>query len=148
MSKKGFTLIELLVVIAIIGILASIVLVTFPTAQDRAKNARIQNALSQTRTEMVIMYDDDGNYNNVACAVVGNPCTCAGSTNLENLCTESCQNGGGFAIVLSPAAGNSTAACISSPQNGSGAEAYCVDTSGQAKKIPNGSTCNANGTCP
>ena len=38
--KKGFTLIELLVVIAIIGILASIVLISFPGATKKAKDSR------------------------------------------------------------------------------------------------------------
>jgi len=49
MSKKGFTLIELLVVIAIIGILASIVLVSFPTATKKAKDSRIISAVGQMR---------------------------------------------------------------------------------------------------
>ncbi|MDP2951250.1 MAG: type II secretion system protein [bacterium] len=38
MQHKGFTLIELLVVIAIIGLLASVVLVSFPGAVNKAKD--------------------------------------------------------------------------------------------------------------
>ncbi|MEK7104248.1 MAG: type II secretion system protein [Patescibacteria group bacterium] len=61
-NKKGFTLIELLVVIAIIGILASIVLVSFPTANKKAQDARIVAAISQARTVMTYVYSNDGNY--------------------------------------------------------------------------------------
>ncbi|MDD5750140.1 MAG: type II secretion system protein [Candidatus Pacebacteria bacterium] len=39
-SNRAFTLIELLVVIAIIGILASIVIVSFPTATQKARLAK------------------------------------------------------------------------------------------------------------
>lgn len=40
LSKKGFTLIELLVVIAIIGILATIIVASFTSAQARGRDAR------------------------------------------------------------------------------------------------------------
>jgi prepilin-type N-terminal cleavage/methylation domain-containing protein len=50
MNNKGFTLIELLTVISIIAILAAITLVTFPAATNRAKDARIINAMQQLRT--------------------------------------------------------------------------------------------------
>ncbi|MFA5009220.1 MAG: prepilin-type N-terminal cleavage/methylation domain-containing protein [Candidatus Paceibacterota bacterium] len=49
-SKKGFTLIELLVVIAIIGILSGLIIVSMNSANNSAKNARIQSDLDQLRT--------------------------------------------------------------------------------------------------
>ena len=48
--KKGFTLIELLVVISIIGILASIVLVSFSTAQKQGRDAERKSDLKQYQT--------------------------------------------------------------------------------------------------
>ncbi len=61
-NKRGFTLIELLVVIAIIGILASIVLVSFPSATKKANDSRIIAAIAQARTTMTYVYGNDGNY--------------------------------------------------------------------------------------
>jgi len=68
MKNKGFTLIELLVVVAIIGILASIVLVSLRSAQDRAKDAKIIADMGQFRTQAELKRDIDGNYNNVVCS--------------------------------------------------------------------------------
>jgi len=43
----GFTIVELLVVITVIGILASIVIVSYSGSQDKARQSKIQNDLSQ-----------------------------------------------------------------------------------------------------
>lgn len=54
MNKKGFTLLELLVVIGIIGILVSLITVSFSNAQKSSRDSRrrqdlvsIQNAMEQ-----------------------------------------------------------------------------------------------------
>ena len=44
---RGFTLIELLVVIAVIGALSSIVIVTFPAAQKRARDSQRKSDIKQ-----------------------------------------------------------------------------------------------------
>jgi len=132
MSNKGFTLIELLVVIAIIGILASIVLVTFPGAQDKAKDSRIISALAQARTSMVLIHDEDSAYTNLACSVLTDPCTCLNS-DITPLCTDVAKNGGTFNVVVVGSAPNDLA-CISSPVNSGSGNFYCVDDSGVAKQ--------------
>lgn len=125
MSKKGFTLIELLVVIAIIGILASIVLVTFPTAQDRARDARIINALSQFRTEAVIYYDDQDPDSYLGLNGIGPACIIA-NTNFETLCQEVSDNDGSATVVA-----DADTYCAYSALN-VGSKYYCVDNSGAA----------------
>ena len=128
MSKKGFTLIELLVVIAIIGILASIVLVTFPTAQNRAKDARIINALSQMRTEAVIYASDQGVNGYSGMDGLGPLCVLA-DYNFETLCTEVTENGGSVTIEAEAAASDGRYYCAYSAMN-VGSKYYCVDDSG------------------
>ncbi len=59
LNNKGFTLIELLVVIAIIGILASIVLVSFPTAMNKAKDTGALSTGSQI-SRVIQMCNLDG----------------------------------------------------------------------------------------
>jgi len=63
MKSKGFTLIELLVVVAIIGILATVVLASFGSARDRARDARIRSGLNQIVLQAEVDYT--GNYNNL-----------------------------------------------------------------------------------
>jgi prepilin-type N-terminal cleavage/methylation domain-containing protein len=58
-KQKGFTLIELLVVIAIIGLLAGIVLVSLGDVRTRARDTRVEAALSQVRTVAELVYDDN-----------------------------------------------------------------------------------------
>jgi len=60
--KKGFTLIELLVVIAIIGILASVVLIGFPSAANKARDSRVAAAIGQARTVMTYIGHNDDSY--------------------------------------------------------------------------------------
>ncbi|MDD5750771.1 MAG: prepilin-type N-terminal cleavage/methylation domain-containing protein [Candidatus Pacebacteria bacterium] len=78
-KHQAFTLIELLVVIAIIGILASIVIVSFPTATQKARLAKtlswagsVSHSLGSSAVGIwtfdnisgTTVYDDSGNDNN------------------------------------------------------------------------------------
>jgi len=60
--KKGFTLIELLVVISIIGLLASIVMVSFPEAQYRARDAERLQGVSQILMALRVYHANYGGY--------------------------------------------------------------------------------------
>lgn len=51
-NYKGFTLLELLIVIAVIGVLARIVVVSFPAASKRARDATRRSDIKQYQTAM------------------------------------------------------------------------------------------------
>ena len=137
--KKGFTLIELLVVIAIIGILASIVLVSLSGARNRAKDARIISSLGQFRTQGEIIRDTDGDYDNVACSVIGTACTCNDSA-IDKLCEDISLQGGTLAINVDVTAPTGEAYCAFSTLNSAADTWYCVDSLLTAK--------NYSGTAP
>jgi len=61
-NRSGFTLVELLVVVAIIAILASIIAVALPRALERAKIARMTNALGNLRTALTEYYGAQSTY--------------------------------------------------------------------------------------
>jgi len=129
-NKKGFTLIELLVVIAIIGILASIVLVSFPTASKKAKDSRVVSAVSQTRTVMVSANVNDGNYDAFSST----------HTDITTLWTEITNNArvtgmSGYVsgpLITKNAASNSSAACIFAQLNQKDSYWFCADSTGKA----------------
>ncbi len=60
--KKGFTLIELLIVISILGVLASIALVSFTSAQQRGRDAARKSDLKQVFSALELYYSDHGKY--------------------------------------------------------------------------------------
>ncbi len=60
--QRGFTLIELLIVIAIIGILASIVLVSFPAAMKSARDANRKSDLKQLQIALEVYKQANGFY--------------------------------------------------------------------------------------
>src|ERR1700744_4950426 len=61
-SKQGFTLIELLVVIAIIGLLASIILVSLSTAQQKGRDAKRVQDIQDIVTALQLYSSKHGNY--------------------------------------------------------------------------------------
>ena len=150
-SKKGFTLIELLVVIAIIGILASVVLVSFPGATKKARDSRIVSAISQARTVMTYVYGNDGNYTNYSCTLPVDE--------MPPLCKEVADNhptkGTNPTIVTCTtcATNGGPAACIYSLLNAKTNYWYCADSLGRAgfTSTNPGPTCGGasnTGTCP
>ena len=119
-NRKGFTLIELLVVIAIIGILASIVLVSFPGATKKAKDSRVISALAQARTVMTYVYANEGSYATFDCTL----------TDMVNLCAEVAGNN---PTSANPSVEQSaSAACVYSPLNAKTDYWYCADSTGVA----------------
>lgn len=129
MNKKGFTLIELLVVIAIIGILASVVLISFPGASKQAKDSRVISAISQARTVMTYVCNNEG-------------CGAFTSTHddMKTLWKEIERNFGDNEIDTDTTkdrgiygkAGTTDSACIWAELNSKSKGYYCADMTGMA----------------
>ena len=64
--RAGFTLIELLVVIAIIGILTSLGVVSYVTAQKRSRDAKRKADLETVRQALILYRQDNGDYGDVS----------------------------------------------------------------------------------
>ncbi len=142
--SKGFTLIELLVVIAIIGILASVVLVSFPTATKTAKDSRIVSAASQMRTTMTEMYGAEGNYSYFegACINSASPYY----NEIKPLCDEITKNGGTNLTLK----GTTDKACVAVQLTSKSSYYYCADSTGKAGYTTTSpiTNCSSNYLCP
>lgn len=74
--KKGFTLVELLIVISILGILATIAITSFRSAQFRGRDAERKSDLKQISSALELYYSDYGKYPNAASGeIAGCPST-------------------------------------------------------------------------
>jgi general secretion pathway protein G len=61
-KQGGFTIVELLIVIVVIGILAAISIVAYNGVQNRARDASVQNDLTQLAKQFGMFYADKGVY--------------------------------------------------------------------------------------
>ena len=61
-KQKGFTLVELLIVIIIIGILATLVIVTFTGIQAKARDSKRQTDINAIDTTVEAFYAQNGYY--------------------------------------------------------------------------------------
>lgn len=79
---NGFTLIELLVVMAILGILATVALTSFASAQARSRDSKRKSDLKQIATALELYYSDYATYPSpdsgkiLGCPSAGTPLTC------------------------------------------------------------------------
>lgn len=61
-NKKGFTIVELLIVIVVIGILATLVIVTFTGIQQKARNTQRQTDIKAVQGYVESFYAEFGFY--------------------------------------------------------------------------------------
>ena len=93
-NRKGFTLVELLIVITIIGILASIGLNTFTSAQMKSRDAKRKTQLKQLADAFEAYYNDKGGYpaddgsgSLLACGIDAEDTCTWGTSPMENTTT-------------------------------------------------------------
>jgi prepilin-type N-terminal cleavage/methylation domain-containing protein len=65
-KNKGFTIVELLIVIVVIGILATLVIVTFTGIQQKGRNAQRQTDINALNGHVEAYYAQTGYYPTVA----------------------------------------------------------------------------------
>lgn len=65
-SKKGFTIVELLIVIVVIGILATLVIVTFTGIQQKGRNSQRQTDVKAIQSQVEAFFAQHGFYPTLA----------------------------------------------------------------------------------
>ena len=65
-KQKGFTIVELLIVIVVIGILATLVIVTFSGIQQKGRNSQRQTDINAIQSHVEAVYASDGKYPTLA----------------------------------------------------------------------------------
>ena len=122
-KQKGFTLVELLVVIAIIGLLSTIVIVSFGTVRTQAADTAIKANMSQMRLAAEMAYSANGTY--------------VGANNrTDYIAANTAINAAGGANYA--ANFNASAYCISYTLKGGGQ--WCIDSGGNIGNTPD--VCN------
>lgn len=135
---KGFTLIELLVVIAIIGILSSVVLVSLNSARSKGNDAKVQSELGQIRAAAELVYSNTGSsYGSADPASVNCPNTANSLTGDSNIEAAIAAMPNGTTVKCGVTATSRTAYAIAASLTGSGTtgDYWCIDSSGNSKKI-------------
>ena len=65
-KQKGFTIVELLIVIVVIGILATLVIVTFTGVQQKARDSQRQTDINAVDAHLEAFYAENGYYPTLA----------------------------------------------------------------------------------
>jgi prepilin-type N-terminal cleavage/methylation domain-containing protein len=100
--QSGFTIVELLIVIVVIGILATLVIVTFSGIQQKARDTKRKTDINAIDSHVEAYYANSGNYPTLAAV---NDATWRG-TNMKGLDPNALQDpkGSSQALVSAPAA--------------------------------------------
>lgn len=115
--QGGFTIVELLIVIVVIGILATLVIVTFTGIQKKARDSQRQTDINAVNSQLAAFYTDKGYYPSLADLQDTTATTGFVATNLKGLDPESLRDpkeaaGSGIAATsTSTAYGYATTGC-------------------------------------
>lgn len=61
-KQSGFTIVELLIVIVVIGILATLVIVTFSGVQQKARDTKRETDIKALASQLEVYYANNGSY--------------------------------------------------------------------------------------
>lgn len=78
-KNQGFTLIELLVVVAIIGLLLSIISVSFTSTRQKTRDTKRLSDMKQIKTALDLYYTNGGGYPDTGTWVAGTELQCSGT---------------------------------------------------------------------
>lgn len=137
-KNHGFTVIELLVMIAIIVVLASIVMSSVVTYNNRGKDAAIKGSIAAIALNGSIYFESYGTYN---------------PPGSGTFCNDSVTDRIFDSIVSTNKRCNNNAtqwrvcARLNIPTTGT-ARAWCADSVGNKKEINNSQCNNSSGPCP
>lgn len=136
-SSSGFTLIELLVVIAVIGILASVVLVSLRSAQNKAIDKAIQENMLSIRTQATLYINKNSSFG--ATPLFPNPGSYNCSTSMFSAdpiiqaAVNKIRTYRGYDNIYCLATANTYAVAA---QLKSSDDYYCIDSNNAGKVIP------------
>jgi prepilin-type N-terminal cleavage/methylation domain-containing protein len=126
-KSKGFTIVELLIVIVVIGILATLVIVTFTGIQQKARNSQRETDINALDSHIEAYYAQTGNYPTLAQV---NSSTWRG-TNMKGLDPASLVDPKGDATATAPLDGSAASSTkysyVATHGSGAGATA-CTST--------------------
>ena len=136
--RRGFTLIELLVVIAIIGVLSAVIIASLSQARARGSDAAVEANLATIRVEAEIYYAQHHNYGP---QIPSSVCTNSNSmfqtdtTILNAMSAADSANGSAGQVKC---AEQGTSYVIGADLVSASGNYWCVDSSGNSKKVPAG----------
>ncbi|QQS39540.1 type II secretion system protein [Candidatus Woesebacteria bacterium] len=83
-NKSAFTLIELLIVMAVLGLLTAMVMLTYPTSQEKARDTRRKSDIKQYQTAMEVYATRHNNLFATSSNAVANATTLCATFNLTS----------------------------------------------------------------
>jgi type IV pilus assembly protein PilA len=123
-NQKGFTIVELLIVIVVIGILATLVIVTFSGIQQKARNTKRQTDINAIDSTIEAFYASSGNGYYPTLANMNDPTF--RSTNLKGFDPSALQDPKGSSQTMAAASTATTYGYVATPANCDNTTTQCT----------------------